>query len=207
WHGCRAGVGRVEAAAAICLRDAWQRDLSRAPQSGRQPPDQPSRPAVPAIPQWQARGVEGRLRPQLDVAVNARTPPRRHSGMRAQHAGPESITTPRLRLAAFAANKRRARLVFLVCANGPRAKRAREYGFRARDFVAPRNDEWRGESFQNQRSPTWTVSPGLSEVPSGTTEGPARPASAWVTVTMLRLARGVKPPAIATALSTVMLGT
>jgi hypothetical protein len=43
----------------------------------------------------------------------------------------ESITTPRLRLAVFVENKKEARMAVLSCANGPRAKRAGEYGFRA----------------------------------------------------------------------------
>ena len=60
---------------------------------------------------------------------------------------------------------------------------------------------------QNQRSPTSTVSPGLSEVAGGTTKRPDPCASVWVRVTWSRRARGEKPPAMATALSTVMLGT
>src|SRR4051794_25574161 len=60
---------------------------------------------------------------------------------------------------------------------------------------------------QNQRSPTTMVSPGLSGVPSGTMVRTVPPASVWVSVTRSRLARGEKPPAIATALSTLMLGT
>ena len=60
---------------------------------------------------------------------------------------------------------------------------------------------------QNQRSPTRTVSPGLTGVPSGTTTRIGPEASAWVSVTLSRRARGEKPPAIATALSTLMLGT
>src|SRR4051812_8293808 len=60
---------------------------------------------------------------------------------------------------------------------------------------------------QNQRSPTSTVSPGLSGVPSGTMARSEPDGSVWVRVTASRLARGEKPPAIATALSTLMLGT
>ena len=60
---------------------------------------------------------------------------------------------------------------------------------------------------QNQRSPTRTVSPGLIAVPSGTTMRIEPEASVWVSVTRSRRARGEKPPAIATALSTVILGT
>ena len=60
---------------------------------------------------------------------------------------------------------------------------------------------------QNQRSPTSTVSPGPIGVPGGTTKRPVPDASVCVTVTRSRLARGEKPPAIATALSTVMFGT
>lgn len=56
---------------------------------------------------------------------------------------------------------------------------------------------------QNQRSPTRTVSPGLMDVPSGTTVRLAL----CVSVTLSRLARGENPPAIATALSTLMFGT
>ena len=66
---------------------------------------------------------------------------------------------------------------------------------------------WRDGHDQNQRSPTRTVSPGLSGVPSGTT---ARIEPRWsvrVRVTASRLARGENPPAMATALSTLMLGT
>src|ERR1700689_1108038 len=60
---------------------------------------------------------------------------------------------------------------------------------------------------QNQRSPTRMVSPGLMEVPSGTMARLVAEASLWVRVTLSRLARGEKPPAIATALSTLILGT
>ena len=60
---------------------------------------------------------------------------------------------------------------------------------------------------QNQRSPTSTVSPGPMGVPSGTTTRIGPEASVWVSVTLSRRARGEKPPAIATALSTLMLGT
>ena len=60
---------------------------------------------------------------------------------------------------------------------------------------------------QNQRSPTSTVSPGPIGVPGGTTKRPVPEASVCVTVTRSRCARGEKPPAIATALSTVMFGT
>src|ERR1044072_2837453 len=60
---------------------------------------------------------------------------------------------------------------------------------------------------QNQRSPTSTVSPGLIGVPSGTTARTEPPASVWVSVTRSRLARGEKPPAMATALSTLIFGT
>jgi hypothetical protein len=67
----------------------------------------------------------------------------------------------------------------------------------------PARDDMR----QNQRSLTSTVSPGLNCVPSGTTKRPVPEASLWVRVTLSRLARGEKPPAIATALSTLMFGT
>jgi len=60
---------------------------------------------------------------------------------------------------------------------------------------------------QNQRSPTSTVSPGLSAVPSGATTRIEPEASVWVSVTLSRRARGEKPPAIATALSTLIFGT
>ena len=66
---------------------------------------------------------------------------------------------------------------------------------------------WNQGHDQNQRSPTRTVSPGLSEVPSGTTTRIEPEASVWVNVTRSRRARGEKPPAIATALSTLILGT
>jgi hypothetical protein len=69
-------------------------------------------------------------------------------------------------------------------------------------------DNDRGSNFvQNQRSPTSTVSPGPSGVPSGTTARIEPDASVWVSVTESRRARGEKPPAIATALSTLILGT
>jgi len=60
---------------------------------------------------------------------------------------------------------------------------------------------------QNQRSATRTVSPGLTAVPSGTTTRIGSEPSVWVSVTRSRRARGEKPPAIATALSTLILGT
>ena len=66
---------------------------------------------------------------------------------------------------------------------------------------------WVGGHDQNQRSPTRTVSPGPTGVPSGTTMRIGPEASVWVSVTLSRRARGEKPPAIATALSTLMLGT
>ena len=47
----------------------------------------------------------------------------------------------------------------------------------------------------------------LIGVPSGTTTRADPPASVWVSVTRSRLARGEKPPAMATALSTLMFGT
>jgi hypothetical protein len=66
---------------------------------------------------------------------------------------------------------------------------------------------WNGGHDQNQRSPTRTVSPGPSAVPSGTTVRDEPELSMWVNVTRSRRARGENPPAIATALSTLMLGT
>src|ERR1700754_1813500 len=66
---------------------------------------------------------------------------------------------------------------------------------------------WNRRHDQNQRSPTSTVSPGLRAVPSGTTTRAGPEAPPWVSVTLSRSARGEKPPAIATALSTVILGT
>ena len=54
---------------------------------------------------------------------------------------------------------------------------------------------------QNQRSATRMVSPGLSEVPSGTITRVEPKLSEWVSVTCSRRARGENPPAIATALS------
>src|SRR4051812_48547726 len=65
---------------------------------------------------------------------------------------------------------------------------------------------WGGHD-QNQRSPTSTVSPGPTAVPSGTTRRSEPAPSWWVSVTRSRWARGENPPAIATALSTLMLGT
>jgi hypothetical protein len=58
----------------------------------------------------------------------------------------------------------------------------------------------RGHS-QNQRSATWMVSSGLSEVPSGTITRVEPELSERVSVTWSRRARGENPPAIATALS------
>ena len=49
----------------------------------------------------------------------------------------------------------------------------------------------------------WTT----SAVPSGTTIRIGPDPSVWVSVTLSRRARGEKPPAIATALSTLILGT
>jgi hypothetical protein len=66
---------------------------------------------------------------------------------------------------------------------------------------------WNDGHDQNQRSPTRTVSPGPSAVPSGTTVRDEPELSMWVSVTRSRRARGENPPAIATALSTLMLGT
>ena len=66
---------------------------------------------------------------------------------------------------------------------------------------------WNHGHDQNQRSPTSTVSPGLMAVPSGTTTRLEPEPSVWVSVTRSRSARGEKPPAIATALSTLILGT
>src|SRR3984893_10908072 len=66
---------------------------------------------------------------------------------------------------------------------------------------------WNHGHDQNQRSPTSTVSPGLRAVPSGTTIRAEPDASVCVSVTRSRRARGEKPPAIATALSTLILGT
>src|SRR6202171_5430082 len=60
---------------------------------------------------------------------------------------------------------------------------------------------------QNQRSPTRMVSPGPSAVPSGTTKRDEPEWSVWVSVTRSRSARGENPPAMATAVSTLMLGT
>lgn len=60
---------------------------------------------------------------------------------------------------------------------------------------------------QNHRSPMTMVSPGLSSVPGGTTACIAPVSPVRVRRMPLRWARGVKPPAIATALSTVRFGT
>jgi hypothetical protein len=60
---------------------------------------------------------------------------------------------------------------------------------------------------QNHRSATTTVSPGLRNVPGGTTACAAPSSPTRVSLMALRWARGVKPPAIATALSAVMFGT
>jgi len=65
---CR-GFRRTAPAFAICQRGVGLGSVPRAAQSGRQRLDQSPRPAVPAIPQRPARRLEGRLRPQLDVAV------------------------------------------------------------------------------------------------------------------------------------------
>src|ERR1700720_62463 len=60
---------------------------------------------------------------------------------------------------------------------------------------------------QGQRSPTKTVSPGPIGVPGDMTKRPVPDASVCVSVTLSPLARGEKPPAIATALSTIIFGT
>ena len=60
---------------------------------------------------------------------------------------------------------------------------------------------------QNQRSPTTMVSPGLIGVAGGTTARMVPALEVWVRVTLSRLARGEKPPAMATALSAVIFGT
>src|SRR5262249_24391679 len=60
---------------------------------------------------------------------------------------------------------------------------------------------------KSPRSPTNTVSPGPGEVRSGTTKRPTPLAAGCVAVTRSPRARGEKPPAIAIALSTLMLGT
>src|SRR6266705_1085728 len=52
---------------------------------------------------------------------------------------------------------------------------------------------WNGGHDQNQRSPTRTVSPGPSAVPSGTTARIDPLGSVWVRVTASRWARGEKP--------------
>jgi len=51
------------------------------------------------------------------------------------------------------------------------------------------------------------VSPGLIGVAGGTTARMVPALEVWVRVTLSRLARGEKPPAMATALSAVMFGT
>ena len=86
-------------------------------------------------------------------------------------------------------------------AENPADRRARCVQDTKRLTVNERHD-------QNQRSSTSTVSPGLRGVPGGTTKraGPDD-ASMWVSVTRSRCARGEKPPAMATAVSTVMFGT
>jgi hypothetical protein len=60
---------------------------------------------------------------------------------------------------------------------------------------------------QIQRSPICTVSPGLRAVPATATKHAGPDASVWGSVTRSRRARAQKPPATATALSTVMLAT
>ena len=78
---------------------------------------------------------------------------------------------------------------------------------RARGVQDPKRLTVNERHDQNQRSPTSTVSPGLRGVPDGTTKRAGPDASVWVSVTRSRRARGEKPPAMATALSIVMLGT
>ena len=78
---------------------------------------------------------------------------------------------------------------------------------RAHRVQDPKRLIWFFGHDQNQRSPTRTVSPGLTAVPSGTTTRIGSEPSVWVSVTRSRRARGEKPPAIATALSTLILGT
>src|SRR5206468_2689520 len=66
---------------------------------------------------------------------------------------------------------------------------------------------WNACHDQNQRSPTSTVSPGLIGLPGDTTARIDPAPSVWVRVTRSRRARGENPPAMATALSTLIFGT
>ena len=60
---------------------------------------------------------------------------------------------------------------------------------------------------QNQRSATTTVSPGFICVMTGTIWRATTPSTGRLNSAVGRNARGVNPPAIATAVSIVMLGT
>lgn len=70
---------------------------------------------------------------------------------------------------------------------------------------AKRRQEWLAA--QNQRSWMVIVSPGRTLKYCGTVALDGTPLTVRTMVKVVRLARGVKPPAIATAVSTVMLFT
>src|ERR1035437_3441385 len=117
-------------------------------------------------------------------------------------------------LGAFAAGQAVGDNADMVAAVGPSAGGGQDVAEDSADRRAHRVQDtkrlgWNHGHDQNQRSPTRTVSPGLSAVPSGTTTRiePELSVWVWVRVTRSRRARGENPPAIATALSTLMLGT
>ena len=116
------------------------------------------------------------------------------------------------RLGAFAAGQAVGDNADVVAALGLSIGEVQDVAENSADWRAHRVQDTKrliqvGGHDQNQRSPTSTVSPGPTGVPSGTTMRIGPEAPVWVRVTVSRRARGEKPPAIATALSTLMLGT
>ena len=68
-HGRRRCRSRARHAAQLHQRPSWRRSLSRVPQLRRQRIVHQEGPPVSAVSQRQAGGLEGRLGPQLDVAI------------------------------------------------------------------------------------------------------------------------------------------
>ncbi len=99
------------------------------------------------------------------------------------------------------------RMAALGLSHGEIEDMAKDAAHRSADSMKNAERRIRHFRHQNHRSVTTTVSPGLRTVPGGTVARwvPAPPVR--VSWTSLRWARGVKPPAMATALSTVMFGT
>jgi hypothetical protein len=80
-------------------------------------------------------------------------------------------------------------------------------GFDRRTGSAASRRESAHGSRQNQRSSTTTVSPGFIWVMTGTTWRATTPSTGRLSTMVGRKARGVNPPAMATAVSAVMFGT